>query len=178
MLVVIMKNLTRQIFVIFCCIFSLSSCFKPYDNLNRQVLADEQLEMENNATEMKMWQTNDLSILYNAVDSGNAVTLTGFVEISDSVTYTFPQADFLIIYVYLLNQDGISTSRHSIRPGISRFNTIGQESRFSKIIPKDADTASFTFGYWGNFVYTEREVEDGRSRSSGGQWEIYHSPFE
>ena len=173
-----MKNMTRQLVVILFYLFFLSSCFKPYDNLGSQVVADEQLEMESAAAEMKLWQTNDLSIHYNTVDRGNTITLTGFVTISDSVTYTFPQADFLIIYVYLLNEDGISTSRHGIRPGISKYNTVSRKSKFSKTIPKDADTASFAFGYWGNFVYSEREMIGGRFRSSGDEWEIYHSPFE
>ena len=127
---------------------------------------------------MRLWQTYDVSIHYKMLDSGDAITLSGFVKISDSVTYTFPRADFLYIYVYLLNRDGIPTSRHIIRPGISRYNTFSQQSNFSRTILKDPDTASFAFGYWGNFVDSENVFWGGRMRSSGDEWQIYHSPFE
>jgi hypothetical protein len=177
-LVVIMKNFSRQLVVVACCVIFLSSCFKPYDNLNRQVLADEQLEIENTAAEMRTWGTNDLTLRYNALDSGDAITFTGFVKISNSVTYSFPRADFLILYVYLLNQDGMSTSRHIIRPSISRYNTFSRESRFGKTIRKDPGTTSFAFGYWGNFVDSESTFRGGRFGSEGDEWEIYYSPFE
>jgi len=164
----------------YCVIFLSSGCsFRPHDNLRRQVLADEQLEieMETTTTEMKLWETDDLSIHYKMQAAGDYLNLSGYVKISDSVTYTFPRADFLVIYVYLLNGDGMSTSRHIIRPGISRYNTFRQESQFSKIIPKDVDTTSFAFGYWGNFIDTESTIMEGRMRSGGDEWEIYHSPF-
>jgi hypothetical protein len=162
-----------------CCAFLLSSCFvRPYDNLNKQVLDEEQLEIENTSAEMNLWQTNDLSIHYKMQDGGDSIGLSGFVKIHDSVTYSFPRADFLIIYVYLLNRDGISTSRHIIRPRISRFNSFFHESGFSKIIRKDPDTAFFAFGYWGNFIDTENVIRNGRLGSGGDEWEIYHSPFE
>ncbi len=163
--------------VVFSCAFFLSSCCKPYDNIPRQVLADEQLYMQTAPTVIKLWETNDISIHYNALDSGDAITFRGVVKIKDSVTYSFPRADFLLLYVYLLNGDGISTSRHIIRPNISKYNTVSQQTRFSKIIPKDADTVSFAFGYWGNFFDTDGMAEEGGGHFSRDDWEIYHSPF-
>ena len=170
--------MTKQIIGAILCLVFLPSCYKPYDNLNRRAINDEQIEIESAKTEMRLWSTNDLSIHYNVWDNEDAITLNGFVKLSNSVTYSFPRTDFLIIYVYLLNNEGMATSRHTIRPRQSKYNPFPEKSKFSRQIPKDTDTASFAFGYFGNFFDAESEDRGGRIRTDVMDWEIYHSPFE
>ena len=126
---------------------------------------------------MRLWQTNDLSIHYKIQEQGDSLLLNGYVKISDRVIYNFPRADFLYIYVYLLNDEGISTSSHAIRLNMLNYNTFREKSDFDKTIPKDPDTTSFAFGYWGNFVDTENVYRGGGMRSLGAEWQISHSPF-
>ena len=155
----------------------LSSCtIAPKSHLGDKAIEEELIELK--STEVnKIWFTNDLSIYYSLLDQRNFFDINGFVEISTSVTYTFPLADYLYIYVYLLDAKGVATSRHSIRPFLSTYNPFPEKAAFSATLPKDAETAYLAFGYLGNFVSIERE--EGRNRGYEKlDWEIYHDPFQ
>jgi hypothetical protein len=155
----------------------LSSCtMAPRSHLGDKAMADESIELQS-TEENKIWSTEDLSIHYSLLDQGNFFDIKGFVEISTSVTYTFPLADYLYIYVYLLDGEGVATSRHSIRPFLSTYNPFPEKAAFSATLPKDRETAYLAFGYFGNFVSIERE-EGGRMRGYEKlDWTIYHEPF-
>ncbi len=61
---------------------------------------------------------------------------------------------FLNIYVNLLDQNGVATSKHDICPIISRYNTVPDQMPFKKTLQKDDNTVSTAFSYWGNFRET------------------------
>ncbi len=158
-------------------IIILSSCtMAPKRHLGDEVVADERIELKS-TKENKIWSTNDLSIHYSLLDQGNFFDIHGFVEISTSVTYTFPLADYLYIHVYLLDDEGVYTSRHTIRPNISIYNTFPEKAGFSATLPKDRETAYIAFGYLGNFVSIEREGGGRRRGYEKLDWPIYHDPF-
>ena len=68
----------------------LSSCtIAPKSHLGDKAIEEELIELK--STEVnKIWFTNDLSIYYSLLDQRNFFDINGFVEISTSVTYTFP----------------------------------------------------------------------------------------
>ncbi len=157
----------------------LSSCtiMAPRSHLGDKAIAEEMIELKS-TKENQIWSTDDLSIYYSLLDQGSFFDINGFVEISTSVTYTFPLADYLYIYVYLLDGEGVATSRHSIRPFLSTYNPFPEKAAFSATLPKNPETAYLAFGYFGNFVSIERE-ENGRRRGYEKlDWEIYHDPFQ
>ncbi len=156
----------------------LSACSKGYTYVDRVALSEQQLNIETTADDMQIWQTNDLAIHYRLLESGNSFDLEGFVKISDSVSYSFPRTDFLIVYVYLLDAEGKATSRHVIRPRLQKYYPFPDKSPFRRTIPKDEDTSSFAFGYFGNFADSENgNFRGGRLGVSSFGWEIYHNPF-
>lgn len=156
----------------------LSSCYKGYTFVDRVALSEQQLDIETTVDEMKVWQTNDLAVHYHLKESGNDFELEGFVKIRDSLSYSFPRTDFLIVYVYLLDAEGKATSRHVIRPRVQKYYPFPDKSRFRKTIPRDEDTSSFAFGYFGNFVDSESgNFRGGRLGVESFGWEIYHNPF-
>ncbi len=155
----------------------LSSCaMAPKSHLGDKAMTEERIELKS-TTEQEIWSTGDLSMYYDLFDKTTFFDLNGFVDISTSVTNTFPQADFLSIYVYLLDNEGVATSRHTLRPNISKYNTFPEKVRFSATLPKDRNTAAIAFGYWGNFVSIEA-AEGGINRGYEKiEWEIHHNPF-
>lgn len=175
-----MKNYSSKYFpgiAVTALIILCSSCtIVPKTHLGDMAIVDERIELKN-TEEKKIWSTDDLSVHYALLDRGDFIDLNGFVEISTSVTYTFPLTDYLYIYVYLLDGEGIAASRHRIHPNISKFNTFPERGDFSATLPKDPGTVSIAFGYAGNFVSIERE-EGGRMRGYEKiDWQIYHDPF-
>ncbi len=169
------QNFRGFIVIIIALLFS-SCAMVPKSHLGDTAIADERIELKSTG-EKNIWSTGDLSIHYDLFDRGNVFDLNGFVEIKTSVTYTFPLADYLYIYIYLLDNEGVATSRHALRPNISRYNTLPKKVRLSATLPKDPETTSIAFGYLGNFVSIEA-AEDGRRRGYEKiDWEIYHDPF-
>lgn len=175
-----MKTYIEQYFpgftVIILALFVSSCAMVPKSHLGDTAIADERIELKS-TTERNIWSTGDLSIYYHLFDKGNFFDLSGFVEIKTSVTYTFPLADYLYIYIYLLDNEGVATSRHAIRPNISKYNTFPEKVRLSVTLPKDPETTSIAFGYLGNFVSIEAAEGGGRRGYEKIDWEIYHDPF-
>lgn len=151
----------------------LFSCNSAVRGVGRKVIADQQLVLKNDIAGMKRWDTGDLGIQYELVDVGDTLTIKGVIQVKDNVRDAFPVSVDLKIYVYLVNEDGVATSRHVIRPNLSVYNTTPEFTSFSRQIIKDADTVSTAFSYWGTF----------RDRASSArddviEWEIFYSPFE
>lgn len=153
-------------------IFLFSGCLTPTNYLGRQAAIQQRQNIENSGKGPLTWQTNDVIITYSAVNTQKKLTLSGTVQISDSVLYTFPTVSGFYLHVYLLDQNGIATSRHDITPLFSHFSTFPDKVQFNRAIPKDTGTTSFVFSYWGVF-------EQGKSmrRARSEDWEIHHNPF-
>ncbi|MEE4243311.1 MAG: hypothetical protein V2I36_17750 [Desulfopila sp.] len=155
----------------------LSSCaMVPRHHIGDTVIADQRIDLQS-TTENVTWSTDDLSIHYGLVKKDAVLRLSGSVEISTSVTNTFPLADYLYIYLYLLDSEGVVISRHTLRPNISRYNMLSKRTSFSATLPKEPGTAYMAFGYFGNFVSIETVEGGGRGGYEKIEWEIYHDPF-
>jgi hypothetical protein len=167
---------TIRLFFSICFIFSgvflFSSCSNALHNEGRTAFPSEQIEIKDTSADMVLWQTNHLAIQYRLKDMGSFFTITGTVQIKDRITLSFPVADFLNIYVNLLDRDGVAAGKHNIGAVISRFNTVPNQIRFNKTVQKDEDTTLFAFSYWG--IFRERGIADSRD----ADWEIFYNPFE
>lgn len=164
-------------FLVAVSILLLSSCsVVTKSHLGENVVADERVELESG--QGKIWSTDDLAIHYNVVVDQDAFTLSGFVEISTSVTNTFPQADYLTLYVYLLDSASIATSRKSLRLNISKYNSFPDKIKFNATFQRENQTAAIAFGYFGNFISMEKERQGRRFGFEKMEWEIYHVPFQ
>lgn len=149
-----------------------SSCNSALQNIGQTAVKDQQIIIQDTLPKMALWQTNDLAIQYTLVDHGDSFTISGFVLVDDSIINTFPVAQFLNIYVYLLNEAGVATSRHVIRPSMQAYSTFPEKSRFERRLPKDGDSVSIAFSYWGNF--REKGIT---SRRDVMEWGIFYNPF-
>ena len=170
-----MKGLVQFIFSI-CLIFPgiliLSSCNKALHNVGRTAFPDQQIEIKETSPGMKFWQTDHLTIQYQLTDTGSSLVISGVVKIKDRVTLTYPITDFLNIYVNLLDQRGVATSRHDIGPVLAHYSTVPDQIHFSKTVQKEEDTSSIAFSYWGNF----RE-KGFAGRIEVAELEIFYNPF-
>lgn len=172
-----MKSMAKQIATIILALGFLISCAKTYSNLGREAVSTERLDIRN-TEELTVWETNDLAVHYTLRDEGNSFTLRGYVEIKNSISYSFPRVKHFSLYVYLLDNKGIATSRYITRPRMSTYNVFPEQSIFGITIPKDQGTTMFAFGYFGGFMDSENDFFGGRFGGiNSTDWEIYHSPF-
>lgn len=172
-----MKSKAKQIVLIILALGLLISCAKTYSNLGREAVSTERLDIRS-IEEPSVWETNDLAVHYTLKDEGNSFTLRGYVEIKNSISYSFPRVKHFNLYIYLLDDQGIATSRFSTRPRMSTYNVFPKQSKFGITIPKDQGTMSFAFGYFGGFLDSENDFFGGRFGGvNSTDWEIYHSPF-
>jgi hypothetical protein len=166
-------RITFSICLIFSGLLLLSSCNRALHNKGRTAFIQQQIEIRDTSPDMKLWQTDHLVMKYRLKDIGSSFTISGTVHIKDRVTLSFPISDFLYIYVNLLDQNGMVSSKHDICPCISRYNTVPDQIMFNKTLQKNRDTTSIAFSYWGNFrekgITSPRNVVD---------LEIFFNPFE
>lgn len=154
------------------CLFLLSSCGRPIDHIGKTVAVHKRLNINASQTKIALWETGDISISYKVNDGRNDLTITGTVQISDSVLYTFPSAKSFYLYIYQLDPDGVATSKHDITPLFSQYATFPDKLQFTRTIPKDASATSFVFSYWGIF-----EENGAPLWKRSDDWEIYYNPF-
>lgn len=155
----------------------LASCGKTHTYRERQALPEQQIPIATTLADLELWQTRDVAVRYQMVDNGTYFTLSGYVEIKDSVLYSFPRTDYFYLHVYLLDSRGYATSKHVIRPRLLHYEAIYEQGPFSQKIAKDGDTQAIAFGYQGNFFDVEFEERGGFLRRDKIDWEIFHSPF-
>jgi hypothetical protein len=61
---------------------------------------------------------------------------------------------------------------------MSTYNIFPKQSIFGLTIPKDTETTTLAFGYFGGFMDSENDFFGGRFGGiNSTDWEIYHSPF-
>lgn len=172
-----MKNKTKAITTIILTLIVLTSCARTSDNLGREAVSTERLAIRT-IEEPAVWETSDLAVHYTLMDHGDSFTLRGYVEIKNSIRYSFPRVKHFNLHIYLLDDQGIATSRYITRPRMSTYNIFPEQSIFGITIPKDTGTTAFAFGYFGGFMDTENDFFGGRFGGfNSTDWEIYHSPF-
>ena len=151
----------------------LSSCNSALHNVGKTALQPQQIAIKDTPAEGAVWQTDDLIMHYRMKDNGDSLTLAGSVAIQDSVTYSYPIAKFLNLYVYLLNPAGVAAGQHTVRINISPYNTVSDQNTFKVTLPKTENSTAIAFGYWGTF----REKGTGGFRERSEEVEVFFNPF-
>ncbi len=148
----------------------------PKSHIGDRAAATERIDLKSTKEE-QIWRTDELALHYHIRLREQYFEIRGFAEVDTSITYTFPSAEYLSIYIYLLDADGVAVSRHTVLPRIALYSAFTDKARFSAAIEYDQQTSFIAFGYLGNFFSIE---DDGRGRRRGYEkieWEIYHDPF-
>ncbi|HKJ64651.1 MAG TPA: hypothetical protein VJ969_04570 [Desulfopila sp.] len=163
-------------------IFFFSSCtVVPNTMVQKSHRGDKALTAERIALEStdeeKTWRTGELAVHYNIRGREDSFEIRGFVEVDSSVTYTFPLAEYLSLFLYLLDGDGVAVSRRTVRPNIAFYSTFTDKAGFSATIEKDHQVPFIAFGYRGSFFSIEDDERGGRRGYEKIEWEIYHDPF-
>lgn len=160
-------------------LFTVTSCAQIYDNLGREATATERINIiDTQDQEPDIWQTGDLVVSYTIFDDNESFSLRGYVEIKDSIRYSFPRVKYFRLFIYLLDSEGVATSRYATRPRLSTYNIFPEKSLFGITIPKNKETVAFAFGYHGGFMDSENDFFGGRFSGAGStDWEVFHTPF-
>lgn len=149
-----------------------SSCAKTQKHSGQVVATAERTAIDSAKGDMRHWGTNDVTISYKLVDEKENLAISGWVEIADSVLYTFPNARFFYLYLYLLDANGRVISRHHLRPFFPSRSAADGKVPFSRRIARDPGTVAIAFSYWGVF-----EEQSSLFRRGGDSWEIQYNPF-
>lgn len=150
----------------------LSSCGQPGYRTGQTAAPVERTAISSDRGEMRYWDTDDVAIGYRLQDEQDNLVISGWVEIADSVLYTFPNVRFFYLYLHQLDAEGKGTSREAITPLYSSRAPVDNRLQFSRRISKDREAVAIAFSYWGVF-----EENIPLFRRGGDSWEIHHNPF-
>jgi len=150
----------------------LSSCGKSLNYIGQTAAAPQRIAINKASQDLTYWDAGEVSIRYKIIDNKESLSVSGSVQIDDSILYTFPSVKFFYLYLYLLDVNGLATSRHDISPLYSSHATFPDQLQFSRRLPKDEGTVSIAFSYWGVF-----EERSSILRRRSDDWEIHHNPF-
>lgn len=165
-------NVVVRLGLIVSVVIVVSSCARPMNYVGQTVMEEQRIALKESKGESNVWQTNDVTLHYGVTENGEFLTVSGHLEVSDGVLYTFPVVNRFTLTVYLLDENGQAMSKHDISPLFSHHMTFPDKVSFSRKVPKGVGVTSLAFGYWGVF-------EEGNStiRRRSSDWEIFHNPF-
>lgn len=128
----------------------LVSCAQSGTGVGSIAIPAERLAFQA-SDKQQTWQTNDMVINYQNIMSGTGYLFTGKVSISDRISYSYPIAFTLNIYVNLLNQDGLVVSKYNIGASKVSYETTPNDIPFKVSLPQLPGVTSFVFSYEGTF---------------------------
>lgn len=173
-LAMIIKILTKIVLV--CILLTVCSCYKATDYLGQTANPTERIALTGSAISAgkeSVWKTADVLIQYSVKEKDGGLTLSGHVDVADSVLNTFPIVSRFSIKVFLLDKNGIAVNYYDVTPRFSYHMYFPSRAPFSAQLPKEQGVTHIAFGYWGTFVEGDTPLR----RRSGESWEVFHNPF-
>ncbi len=115
------------------------------------------------------WQTKDLHVAYSLAQEGEECTLIGTLTFDRYLGDSFSVITNFFIYLSFLDGEGKVIETVDLSPLIETFGKVPESLPVKFVHVRPPGSKSFTFHYFGGF----------RSGSSkdGGDWSIYHFPF-
>jgi hypothetical protein len=153
-------------------LFIISSCATQTSNLGKTAPKNQVLPLTvDEKTQDRVWQTNDMEVIYNTVKIGDTFTIEGALSINDSVTRTFPVMKWLKFSINYLdaNNKVINIDRININTGYR--NKLAKNLKLINVPEAPPEAVAFAFSYWG--LMSSFGVQD----ENPGDWEIYFDPF-
>lgn len=93
------------------------------------------------------WQTFDLVIEYTSLKNGDALELSGQVELGQSYQITYDRLKFLDLYVFFMDKD--SRVLETVYMPAILTNTTDDRGTFTRSFKVPAGTVGVSFGYDG-----------------------------
>ncbi|MFH0783255.1 MAG: hypothetical protein V2B20_15075 [Pseudomonadota bacterium] len=116
-----------------------------------------------------IWQTGDLRVAYSLSQKGEECTFVGTLVFDRHLSDSFPAITKFFIYLSYLDGDGKVIETIDISPLIHTFGTVPESLPLKSSHIRPPGSKSFTFHYFGGFRSD--------SLKDGGDWSIYHFPF-
>ncbi len=163
-----------SIFSILGVLFLLWGCAAPTANIGKTVGEEHTLpaaRASEQSSTAQQWQTKDLMVFYEKVNSGDTFTVSGTLSIKKSITRSFPLAERLDFYIHFLDENGTVMSSHVISPNTGYLRTIPETLSLMDAPQAPQGATSFAFSYWAIFRGS------GITNENSGEWEIYFDPF-
>jgi len=98
-----------------------------------------------------LWKTNELSVNYTYSSSSDHFNLTGFISISESITYSYSKISSLFVRVSFLDNNGKVISTNNINPLYSVGSTTPRKIKFNSNLSLPVEADAFCFSYRGEF---------------------------
>lgn len=149
----------------------LASCATHHPNLGKTALNTQILSGSTEHGKDNVWQTQHLEIIYRVVEAGDTFTVTGTLNISDSITNSFPTTKYFQLQINYLDESNRVMSSHDIAPNMGYKNSIPKELGITGVADAPKGAVAFAFSYWG--IFSGMGIQD----ENTGDWEVHFDPF-
>lgn len=146
------KKITEIIIFIAVPLFIVLACSST-KGLFKGKIANEydRIHINSSGSNSGLWKTKELSVNYTYSSSSDHFNLTGFISISESITYSYPKLRNLYVRVSFLDNNGKVISTNNINPLYSVGSTPPRKIKFNSNLSLPVEADAFCFSYRGEF---------------------------
>ena len=146
------KKITEIIIFIAVPLFIVLACSST-KGLFKGKIANEydRIHINSSGSNSGLWKTKELSVNYTYSSSSDHFNLTGFISISESITYSYSKISSLFVRVSFLDNNGKVISTNNINPLYSVGSTPPRKIKFNSNLSLPVEADAFCFSYRGEF---------------------------
>jgi hypothetical protein len=131
---------------------------------------ESRIALVDKGTAKGIWETGDVHVTYDLAQKSEVCTLAGKIVIDRSISDSFPTITKFFFYLNFLDDAGKVVETVDISPVIPTFGNIPESMPLKLSRVRPPGSKAFAFHYYGGFR--------ANPLNEGGQWDIYHFPFD
>ena len=144
------KKITEIIIFIAVALFIVPACSSTTELYKGKIANQhDRIHINSSGSNSGLWKTKELSVNYTYSSSSDHFNLTGFISISESITYSYSKISSLFVRVSFLDNNGKVISTNNINPLYSVGSTPPRKIKFNSNLSLPVEADAFCFSYRG-----------------------------